>query len=308
MQNFAIVANLEEAEAKMRAHEEKFAAMLQSHGVSIEPVAEPIRAVILSQQEAEAKMRAAEERLASILEREQAPPSLSDLASRIRETSVTDIARTLESLEACNLEKFAAAMEDEAQTIEADQLIREELHREDHSTSEADQLIAEELSNSVQSWVAGSPAAAVRQMRRKSGGATVFKSSDREPATSSKHCSAMSLDLGLVQKSGSSQKSAMSLDLGIDLKSSRGQKSNSLQKSASNSSIGALQSTKNKITVDGLRPLVMSKSAGTIPSMSSLNSGKNPWAWDLGPMSGRSKGIRQPLLASPGFSLYSEFR
>jgi hypothetical protein len=300
----------------MRAHEAKFSALLQSHGVP-EPVAAPINKAILSQEEAEAKMRAAEERLAFILEREKAPPSLSDLAARVSETSVTDIARTLGGLNANCLQKFAGALEDEARTMEADQLIREELHREDHSTSEVDQLIAEELSNSVKSWVAGSPAAAVRQMRRKSSGATVFKSSDREPATSSKPCSAMSLDLGLVQKSGSSPKSAMSLDLGIDLKpamslnlekSARIHKSTSSKKSARDSSVGALQTTKTKTALDGLRPLVMSKSAGTIPSISSLNSGKSPWAWDLGPVSGRSKANRQPLLANPGFSLYSEFR
>jgi hypothetical protein len=369
LKNFAAAANLERAEANMRAHEEKIAKLLQSDGIYVPSnfveasrLGEPPYGCILSQEDAEAAMHAAELRLAALLQSDQATQhevaeflclstfaactaeatvsdiadalfglsasnleklavcaeatqneatniaSLKNFAACIAEATVSDIADALVGLSASTLEKLAvcaqAESSDELRTMEAEQLIREELHREDHSSNEVDQLIAEELGGVAKTWVAGSPAAAVRQMRRST--TNLLKSGEHAPKMSPKSCSAMYLDLGLVEKSASSSKAAMAIDLGSSWNSIRAQrsamsldldtsarfsKSSSSKKSARECSVGAVQ-TKTKMAVDALRPLVISKSIGMIPSMSSLKTVKDPWAWDLGPMSGRSKRSR----------------
>lgn len=313
------------AEANMQAHEKKLVALLQSDA-SLESLRassrrEPTHRAILSQEEAEATMRAAEDRFAAILQYDHAKedevqtmPSLMDMTSLIHETSVGRIVSALSGLTESSLAKLAASLGANTPTMHADHFIREE--------EQGIGQLRDGLSNSAKTWVAGSPATAVRQMRRISS-SNFLKLSERSPATSSKTFSVISVDLGPVQKSGRSQKSAMALDLDVDPacnrrqkaamaldlnKNSRDDKSSSAKNTARDFSIGGHQTAKAEIPVDALRPLVISKSAGMIPTISSMKSGKSPWEWDLGPMSGRRNSKRQFTVANVGYSLRTEFR
>mmetsp|Transcript_33305 Transcript_33305/g.53007 ORF Transcript_33305/g.53007 Transcript_33305/m.53007 type:complete len:403 (+) Transcript_33305:46-1254(+) len=308
------------AEANMQAHGQKLVALLQSDA-SLESLRassrrEPTHRAILSHEEAEATMHAAEDRFVAILQYDHAKenevqtmPSLMDMTSLIHETSVGRIVSALPGLTESSLAKLAAS-------LDADHLIREK-------EQGVDQLRNDGLSNSAKTWVAGSPATAVRQMRRSTSSTNFLKLSERSPATSSKTFSVRSVDFGPVQRSGRSQKSAMALDLDVDPscnrrqkaamaldlnKNSRDEKSSSAKNTATDFSVGGLQPAKAEIPVDALRPLVISKSAGMIPTISSMRSGKSPLEWDLGPMSGRRNSKRQFTVANVGYSLRTEFR
>jgi len=159
---------------------------------------------------------------------------------------------------------------EEQASAEVEKLIQEEQSQQEFLDKEVEQLIGEELqkaSKSSAAWVAGSPAAAVRSMRR-SASATFQNDTATNVGATGIKCSALSLDLGLDLSQCTPRES---------------QFSTRTQKSRRSSSMAALRVTKSS-----LRPLVVSKSSSISQAFSTMQAGGHVWdsrqshAWSMG--------------------------
>jgi len=204
------------------------------------------------------------------------------------ELQSTELEADLENLgEQCarKLKQFQleVASYEDAQIIE--QLIQEEQSQQERLDVEVDQLIGEELlmASKTSTWVAGSPAAAARRMRRS--------------ASSTFHGEKA------VRSTGSNS-TALALDLGLDLSqcAPRGSPSSTrAQKSARSSSTTAVGVARSK-KVESLRPLVVSKSSSMLPAFASAGAGGDAYAWSVGPLKTRMTQRRDPSAWNMGGS------